>query len=133
MSVNKVILLGNVGKDPDIRYPQQGQCMASFPLATSERYNTANGIAERTEWHNIVMWGRNAEIADKYVRKGTKLYIEGKLRTRQWQDRNAIKHYVTEVYADTFELLGSRPQAQAPGQAPTSTQPANTQEEKPPF
>ncbi len=130
MSVNKVILLGNVGKDPDIRYPQQGQCMATFPFATSERYNTASGITERTEWHNIVVWGKNAEIVEKYVRKGTKLYIEGKLRTRQWEDRNAIKRYVTEVYADTFELLGNRPQAQtqAPGQAP-----ANTQEEKSPF
>ena len=93
MSVNKVILLGNVGKDPDVRYPQQGQCMASFTLATSERYSTANGPAERTEWHNIVVWGKQAEIVEKYVRKGTKLYIEGKLRTRQWEDRNAIKRY----------------------------------------
>ena len=117
MSVNKVILLGNVGKDPDVRYPQQGQCMASFSLATSERYSTANGPAERTEWHNIVVWGKQAEIVEKYVRKGTKLYIEGKLRTRQWEDRNAIKRYVTEVYADTFEFLGNRPQAGDP-QAP---------------
>lgn len=123
MSVNKVILLGNVGKDPDIRYPQQGQCVASFTLATSERYSTANGPAERTEWHNIVVWGKQAEIVEKYVRKGTKLYIEGKLRTRQWEDRNAIKRYVTEVYADTFELLGSRPQTGDP-QAPAAPQEA---------
>ena len=91
--------------------------MASFTLATSERYSTANGPAERTEWHNIVVWGKQAEIVEKYVRKGTKLYIEGKLRTRQWEDRNAIKRYVTEVYADTFEFLGNRPQAGDP-QAP---------------
>lgn len=123
MSVNKVILLGNVGKDPDVRYPQQGQCVASFTLATSERYSTANGPAERTEWHNIVVWGKQAEIVEKYVRKGTKLYIEGKLRTRQWEDRNAIKRYVTEVYADTFELLGSRPQAGDP-QAPAAPEKA---------
>lgn len=108
MSVNKVILLGNVGKDPDIRYPQQGQCVASFPLATSERYDSPTGATERTEWHNIVVWGKQAEIVEKYVRKGTKLYVEGKLRTRMWEDRNAIKRYITEVYADTFELLGSR-------------------------
>ena len=111
MSVNKVILLGNVGKDPDVRYPQQGQCMASFTLATNETIPGANGTTtERTEWHNIVAWGKQAEVIEKYVRKGTKLYIEGKLRTRQWEDRNAIKRYVTEVYVDNFELLGSRPQ-----------------------
>ena len=115
MSVNKVILLGNVGKDPDVRYPQQGQCVASFTLATSERYSTANGPAERTEWHNIVVWGKQAEIVEKY--------IEGKLRTRQWEDRNAIKRYVTEVYADTFELLGSRPQTGDP-QAPAAPEKA---------
>lgn len=113
MSVNKVILLGNVGKDPDVRYPAQGQVVASFSLATTERgYTAANGtqVPERTEWHNIVMWGRNAEVAEKYVRKGTKLYIEGKLRTRSYE-RNQIKHYITEVYVDSFELLGT-PQGQ---------------------
>ena len=112
MSVNKVILLGNVGKDPDVRYPAQGQIVATFSLATTERAYTAAGgqqVPERTEWHRIVMWGKNAEIAERYIRRGTKLYIEGKLRTRTWEDRNTIKHTVTEVYADTFELLGSRP------------------------
>lgn len=117
MSVNKVILLGNVGRDPDVRYPQQGQVVASFPLATSDRaYTSKSGeqVPERTEWHNIVMFGRNAEVAERYVRKGTKLYIEGKLRTRTWEDKTAIKHYITEVYVDTFELLGS-PRPQQPG------------------
>ncbi len=112
MSVNKVILLGNVGRDPDVRYPAQGQVVASFPLATSDRaYTNANGVQmpERTEWHNIVMWGKNAEVAERYIRKGTKLYIEGKLRTRTWEDKNTIKHYITEVYVDSFELLGSKP------------------------
>lgn len=116
-SVNKVILLGNVGKDPDVRYPSQGQCVASFPLATTERgYTAANGTQypERTEWHNIVMWGRNAEVAEKYIHKGTQLYIEGKMRTRSYDDRNQIKRYITEVYVDTFELLG-RPQSQEQG------------------
>lgn len=119
MSVNKVILLGHVGRDPEVRYVAQGQPVASFSLATTERgFTNSNGVQvpERTEWHNIVMWGRNAEVAEKYVRKGTQLYIEGHLRTRMWEDRNAIKRYVTEVYVDTFELLG-RPKTDA-GQQP---------------
>ncbi len=116
-SVNKVILLGNVGKEPDVRYPQQGQCVASFPLATTERgYTAANGTQypDRTEWHNIVMWGRNAEVAEKYIHKGTQLFIEGKIRTRSYEDRNQITRYITEVYVDNFELLG-RPQSQEQG------------------
>ena len=109
MSVNKVILLGNVGRDPEVRYTGPGQAIAEFPLATTERATTdATGthIPERTEWHRIVMNGRNAEFAERYIRKGTKLYIEGKLRTRVWEDRMNIKRYVTEVYVDTFDFLG---------------------------
>ena len=116
MAVNKVILLGNVGKDPEVRYPQQGQAVAQFSLATTERaYTNANGVQvpERTEWHNIVAWGRNAEIVERYVKKGTQLYIEVKLRTRMWEDRNQIKRYVTEVYVDVLELLGRRGEGNA--------------------
>lgn len=116
MAVNKVILLGNVGKDPEVRYPQQGQAVAQFSLATTERaYTNANGVQvpERTEWHNIVAWGRNAEIVERYVKKGAQLYIEGKLRTRMWEDRNQIKRYVTEVYVDVLELLGRRGEGNA--------------------
>ena len=83
--------------------------IASFSLATTERaYTTAAGVnvPEKTEWHNIVMWGKNAEFADKYIRKGAKLYIEGKIRTRVWEDKNTIKHTVTEIYVDTFDFLG---------------------------
>ena len=93
MSVNKVILLGNVGRDPEVRYPSQGQIVATFPLATSDRgYTTSSGVQvpERTEWHNLVMWGRNAEVAEKYVRKGSRLYVEGRLRTRNYEDRNKM-------------------------------------------
>lgn len=118
MSVNKVILVGNVGKEPDVRYPSQGQCVVQFPLATTERaYTGANGTQypERTEWHNIVIWGRNAQVAEKYVHKGSQLYIEGKLRTRSYEDRNQIKRYITEVYVETFEFLGRPPQSAAPG------------------
>ncbi len=119
MSVNKVILLGNVGRDPEVRYTGPGQAIAEFPLATTERaYTNAAGIQvpERTEWHRIVMNGRNAEFAERYIRKGTKLYIEGKLRTRVWEDRASIKHYVTEIYVDTFDFLGRNTTASGNGQ-----------------
>ena len=113
MSVNKVILIGNVGQGPEIRYIET-RPVASFTLATTERaYTNAAGvqIPERTEWHRIVMWDRAAETAEKYIRKGTKLYIEGRLRTRVWEDRNTIKRSVTEIYVDNFDIL-SRPSAQ---------------------
>jgi single-strand DNA-binding protein len=114
MSLNKVMLIGNVGKDPEVRYldgnnnPGSGSTkVATFTLATTERYRDRNGeLRENTEWHNIVMWGKNAEYAEKYIRKGTKLYIEGKLSTRVWEDRNTIKHYVTEIHVERFEFLG---------------------------
>lgn len=108
--MNKVILLGNVGRDPRMRMVDSSQ-VADFPLATTERrtMRTPDGqevqLPELTEWHNIVMWGRAAEFAEKYIRKGSKLLIEGKLRTRSWEDHNAIKRYITEVYVDSFELL----------------------------
>lgn len=111
MSVNKVILVGNVGADPEIRYVET-RPVATFSLATTDRaYTTASGaqVPERTEWHRLVMWDKAAEIAEKYIRKGTKLYVEGKLRTRVWEDRNTIKHNVTEILVDQFDIL-SRPQ-----------------------
>lgn len=110
MSVNKVILLGNVGKDPAIRYVGE-RPVAEFTLATTDRAYTSQGgvqVPERTEWHRLVMWDANASLAEKYIRKGSKIYVEGKLRTRIWEDRNTIKHTVTEIYVDTVELL-SRP------------------------
>lgn len=109
MSVNKVILLGNVGKDPEIRYIQT-RPIATFSLATNEPAPPASaGVAApqpRTEWHNIVMWDSQAEVAERYIRKGSRLYLEGKLRHRVWQDRNAISRTVTEIYVDYFEILG---------------------------
>lgn len=106
MSVNKVILLGHVGKDPEIRYVQT-RPIASFSLATNEPAPAGvEGAQPRVEWHNIVMWDANAEYAERYIRKGTRLYIEGKLRHRQWQDRNAISRTITEIYVDYFEILG---------------------------
>lgn len=108
--MNKAILCGFVGADPTIRYVES-RPVAEFSLATREPARTGpkgNPIPERTEWHRIVMWDRNAETVEKYVRKGAKLYVEGKLRTRVWEDRNTIKHTVTEIYADFFDIL-SRP------------------------
>lgn len=111
MSVNKVILLGNVGKDPDVRYLDTGIAIASFPLATTERgYTLANGtnVPERTEWHNLVLWRGLAEIAEKYVHKGDKLYVEGKIKTRTYDDTNGNKRYITEIFVDQMEMLSSR-------------------------
>jgi single-strand DNA-binding protein len=113
MSVNKVILVGNVGKDPEVKYLDRNMAVAKFSLATSDpAYKNANGteVPERTEWHNIVMWNRLAETAEKYVKKGSQLYIEGKIRTRQWEDKDGIKRYTTEIFADTMQFLGKRPE-----------------------
>ncbi len=110
MSVNKVILIGNVGTNPEIRYIET-RPIATFRLATNERERIlpdGTKIPERTEWHNIVLWDGAAEFAEKYIRTGTRLYIEGKIRYRIWEDRNAIKRNVTEIYVDSFELLGTK-------------------------
>ena len=122
MSLNKVMLIGNVGKDPEVRYlennpqnPGNNVKVASFPLATSERYRDRAGeLRENTEWHNVVVWRNNADVAEKFVRKGTQLFIEGKLRTRSWTDQSGNKRYTTEVVADTLQLLGKRPEGDAP-------------------
>jgi len=118
MSLNKVMLIGNVGKDPEVRYlesnPQNAGAnpkVATFPLATSERYrDRAGDVRENTEWHNIVAWRNNADVAEKYIHKGTQVYIEGRLRTRQWTDQTGAKRYTTEVVVDTLQLLGKRPE-----------------------
>ena len=114
MSVNKVILVGNVGRDPEVRYldgGQQGQQtkVATFTLATSERYKDRSGeLRENTEWHNIVAWRQSADVCEKFVKKGTQLYIEGKLRTRSYNDASGVKKYTTEVVVDTLQLFGRR-------------------------
>lgn len=114
MSLNKVILIGNVGKDPDVRYFDSGAAVANFPLATSERgYTLANGtvVPERTEWHNVVVRRDLVPFVEKWVKKGTGLYVEGKIRTRSYDDQAGIKRYVTEIHADRVEFYssGSRP------------------------
>lgn len=128
-SVNKVILIGNLGKDPDVRRLENGTAVASFPIATSESYKDRNGNrVDSTEWHNIVMWRGLAEIAEKYLRKGNPIYVEGKLKTRSWEDQDRNTRYITEVVADNMTMLGSRgDSAPSQQQAPAPTQePAGT-------
>lgn len=111
MSINKVILLGNVGKEPKVTYFEGGNCVAQVSLATSDRaYTLANGtqIPERTEWHNLVFRGRQAEVVDKYVHKGDKLYVEGKIQTRSYDDASGITRYVTEIFVDVMEMLSPK-------------------------
>lgn len=116
MSLNKVMLIGNVGKDPDIRYVDQGVCTAQIRLATSTPgYTLQNGtqVPERTEWHTILLWRRLAEIVERYVHKGDKLYVEGELRYRNYTDKKGTTHYITEIWASNFEMLTPRSQSTA--------------------
>ncbi|BCR06135.1 single-stranded DNA-binding protein [Desulfuromonas versatilis] len=107
MSVNKVILVGNLGKDPELRYTPSGAAVATFSLATSERYKDRNGEwVDKTEWHNIVAWRQLAEICGKYLHKGKQVYIEGKIQTRSYDDRDGNKRYTTEIVADQMQMLG---------------------------
>ncbi len=109
MSINKVILVGNVGKDPEVRYLDSGVAVANFPLATSETYKNKQGEkVTNTEWHNIVVWRGLAEIVEKYVNKGAQLYIEGKIRTRSYDDRDGNKRYITEIVGDNMQMLGRK-------------------------
>lgn len=109
MSVNKVILVGNVGKDPEIRHLENNLVLARFSLATSETYKNKNGeMVTNTEWHNIVAWRQLAELAERFIKKGRQLYVEGKITTRQWDDKEGNKRYTTEIVADNIRLLGKR-------------------------
>lgn len=143
MSLNKVQLIGNVGKDPEVRYLDGGVAVAQFSLATTDRaYTLTNGtqVPERTEWHNIVLWRGLAEVAEKYVKKGDKLYIEGKIRTRYYDDANGAKRSITEIFADNMEMLTPRSNnagvttpAPAPVASATSASTTVTEKEDLPF
>lgn len=109
MAVNKAILVGNVGKDPETRYLEGGTAVSRFSLATSEVYKNKNGERiTNTDWHNIVVWRGLAEIAEKYVRKGTQLYVEGRIKTRSYTDKDGNTRYTTEIVADNFQMLGKK-------------------------
>jgi single-strand DNA-binding protein len=109
-SVNKVILIGNLGRDPELRYTQSGQAVANFTLATTERFPARDGgeRQERTEWHRIVAWGRTAELCAQYLSKGRSVYVEGRLQTREWEDKEGQKRRTTEIVALNVQFLGGR-------------------------
>lgn len=113
MSVNKVILVGRLGQDPELRYTPSGAAVANFSVATNEAWTDKSGQKqERTEWHRIVVWGKQAELCNQYLGKGRQAYIEGRLQTRQWQDQSGQTRYTTEVHAQTIRFLGSGANAQ---------------------
>ena len=135
--INKVILVGRLGKDPEIRTFENGSKKASFSLATSESWKDKEGNRmETTEWHNIVMWRNLAEMAERYLRKGRLIYVEGRLRTRNWDDANGVKHYITEVEANTFTFLSPKENisptvTQVPNQTVPASQPPLPEEPVP--
>jgi single-strand DNA-binding protein len=109
-SVNKVILVGNLGADPELRYTNTGTAVANLRIATNEQWTDKNGERQsRTEWHNIVAWGKLGEICGKYLRKGRSIYVEGRLQTRSWEDQAGQKRYTTEVVAQVMQMLGGKP------------------------
>lgn len=122
MSLNKVMLIGNVGQEPVVRYLDGGVCVATLTLATTERgYTLQNGtqVPERTEWHNVVVWRKQAEYVEKYIHKGHKLFVEGKIQSRSYDDKQGIRRYVVEIMAENIELLTPR-QTQSQNQESTS-------------
>jgi single-strand DNA-binding protein len=123
--LNKVFLIGNLGRDPEVRTTQSGQPVASFSLATSRRWRDRDGNRqEHTEWHNIVCWGKQAEIAGQYLTKGKQIFVEGRLQTRSWDDRNSgEKRHKTEVICDNFQMLGGRPEPEGERAEPAAAAP----------
>jgi single-strand DNA-binding protein len=121
-SVNKVILVGNLGKDPEVRHLENGTAVANFPLATSESYTDKNGErVSTTDWHNVVLWRKLAEVCEKYLKKGDKIYVEGRLKTRSWQDQEGNTKYTTEVVGDSMTMLGKAPEGGSAKSESTAT------------
>jgi single-strand DNA-binding protein len=121
-SVNKVILVGNLGNDPDVRYTGSGQAVANFSIATTEKWRGKDGTAsEKTEWHRIVVWGKLAELCKSYLTKGRAVYVEGRLQTRQWENKEGNTQYTTEVIANTIQFLGAPSERRAGNEAAVSS------------
>lgn len=133
-SVNKVILIGNLGRDPELRYTQGGQAVANFTLATTERFTGRDGgeRQERTEWHRITAWGRTAELCAQYLSKGRSVYVEGRLQTREWEDKEGQKRRTTEIVALSVQFLGGREGGGGGGGARPPSAAASGDEEGPP-
>jgi single-strand DNA-binding protein len=140
-SLNKVMLIGNLGKDPELRYTTSGVAVATFTLATNESWKDADGnLQERTEWHNIVAWKKLAEIVGEWLKKGKKVYIEGRIQTRSYDDKNTgAKKYITEIVAENLIMLDGRPSGESsggghsPAQSATVTAPSQAVEDDLPF
>ena len=136
MSVNKVILIGNVGREPNVRYIERDVAVASLSLATSDRaYTLPNGtqVPERTEWHNLVFWRGLAQTVEKYVHKGDKLYIEGSIQSRSYDDQNGVRRTVVEIWVDNMEMLSRQPQPAAQPAQPTAQQSVQPTDNQVPF
>jgi single-strand DNA-binding protein len=135
-SVNKAILIGNLGKDPEIRYTPSGQAVASFTIATTDKWRDKDGqMQERTDWHNIVCWGRQAEIAGQYLKKGRPVYLEGRIQNRSYDDKEGNKRYISEIVVQRMQLLGGKPEGSTtPHEAPeVPPEPAGGEEDDLPF
>ena len=125
-SLNKVILIGNLGQDPEARFTPQGTAVTNLSVATNEAWKDQDGeLQERTEWHRIVLYGRMAETASEYMKKGQMVYVEGRLHTREWEDQNQVKRRTTEIRCDNFTMLGKR------SDSPGSSQEKSTETQKP--
>ena len=136
MSVNKVILIGNVGREPNVRYIERDVTVASLSLATSDRaYTLPNGtqVPERTEWHNLVFWRGLAQTVEKYVHKGDKLYVEGSIHSRSYDDQNGVRRTVVEIWVDNMEMLSRQPQPTAQPAQPTAQQSVQPTDNQVPF
>ena len=133
-SLNKVMLIGNLGKDPEVRFTASGQAVASFSLATSEKFKGKTGEwEERTEWHNITLWGKLAEIAGEYLSKGKTVYIEGRLQTRKWQDKSGNDRYTTDIVGDKMQMLSAKGERSG-GEPSSAPKPGGSSSyEEPPF
>jgi len=120
-SLNKVMIIGNLGKDPEVRYTAAGTAVASFSVATSEKYkNKAGEWEEKTEWHNVTLWARLAEIAGEYLAKGKTVFVEGRLQTRKWQDRDGKDRYTTEIVGEKMQMLGGKGDGSGSGRSSES-------------
>jgi single-strand DNA-binding protein len=132
-SLNKVMLIGNLGKDPEVRFTASGQAVASFSLATSEKFKGKTGEwEERTEWHNITLWGKLAEISGEYLSKGKTIYVEGRLQTRKWQDKSGNDRYTTEIVGDKMQMLSPKGERSG-GDSSSSPKNGGANYEEPPF
>lgn len=132
MSVNKVIILGRLGQDPELKYTPSGAAVCNFSLATSETWNDKNTgqKQEKTEWHRVVVWGKLAELCNQYLSKGRQAFVEGKLQTRSWDDKNGQKRYTTEISATTVQFIGGASTGASNGQYDQSSAPANNNNNK---